>query len=218
MKNFTSPTTYLKRVPDSTVRRLSLYLGFLEELEGRGEKTVSSDVLARLGGTTSAQVRKDLSIFGSFGKRGLGYLVRELTASLRDILGLGRDWQVCIVGAGKIGLALAQYPGFREKGFNVIALYDSSPAKIGTSLNAIPVRDIRCLAADASHEQFDIGVIAVPAGAAQLVANTMAAARIKAIMNFAPAQLVVPSDIVMRTVNMGLEFEALSFALANLPK
>jgi redox-sensing transcriptional repressor len=218
VKNFTSPATYLKRVPDSTVRRLSLYLGFLEELEGRGEKTVSSDVLARLGGTTSAQVRKDLSIFGSFGKRGLGYLVRELTASLRDILGLGRDWQVCIVGAGKIGLALAQYPGFREKGFHVTALYDSSPAKIGTSLNSIPVRDVRCLAGDATHQQFDIGVIAVPAGAAQIVANTMATAGIKAIMNFAPAQLVVPPDIVMRTVNMGLEFEALSFALANLPK
>jgi redox-sensing transcriptional repressor len=218
VKNFTSPATYLKRVPDSTVRRLSLYLGFLEKLENRGETTVSSDVLARLGGTTSAQVRKDLSIFGSFGKRGLGYLVRELTTSLRDILGLGRDWQVCIVGAGKIGLALAQYPGFREKGFHVTALYDSSPAKVGTRLDSIPVRDVRCLGADATHERFDIGVIAVPAGAAQAVADTMAASGIKAIMNFAPAQLTVKPDVVMRTVNMGLEFEALSFALANLPK
>jgi redox-sensing transcriptional repressor len=208
----------LKRVPDSTVRRLSLYLGFLEELEQRGEATVSSDVLARLGGTTSAQVRKDLSIFGSFGKRGLGYFVPELTVRLRDILGLGRDWHVVIVGAGKIGLALAQYPGFREKGFQVSALYDASPAKVGTTVNSIQIRNIKRLASDACTEHFDIGVIAVPAEGAQSVADTMVAAGIKAIMNFAPVQIAVPTDIVTRTVNMGLEFEALSFALANLSK
>ncbi|MDQ2891348.1 MAG: redox-sensing transcriptional repressor Rex [Gemmatimonadota bacterium] len=208
----------MKRVPDSTVRRLSLYLGFLEELEHSGESTVSSDVLARLGGTTSAQVRKDLSIFGSFGKRGLGYFVTELTSSLRSILGLGRDWHVAIVGAGKIGLALAQYPGFREKGFHVSALYDASPSKIGTNVDSMLVRDVRQLTADAKGEHFDIGVIAVPAERAQIVADTMAAAGIKAIMNFAPAQITVPADVVTRTVNMGLEFEALSFALANLPK
>lgn len=218
MKNFTSPLLHLKRVPDSTVRRLSLYLGFLEELEQRGEATVSSDVLARLGGTTSAQVRKDLSIFGSFGKRGLGYFVPELTASLRDILGLGRDWRVVIVGAGKIGLALAQYPGFREKGFQVSALYDASPAKIGTTVNSVQVRDIKALASDAQFEHFDIGVIAVPAEGAQSVADTMVSAGIKAIMNFAPVQITVPADIITRTVNMGLEFEALSFALANFSK
>ncbi len=218
MKNFTSRLFHLKRVPDSTVRRLSLYLGFLEELEQRGEATVSSDVLARLGGTTSAQVRKDLSIFGSFGKRGLGYFVPELTVSLRDILGLGRDWHVVIVGAGKIGLALAQYPGFREKGFQVSALYDASPGKIGTTVNSIQVRDIKRLATDARTEHFDIGVIAVPAEGAQSVADTMVTAGIKAIMNFAPFQITVPAEIVTRTVNMGLEFEALSFALANLSK
>lgn len=179
---------------------------------------VSSDALARLGGTTSAQVRKDLSIFGSFGKRGLGYFVPELTSRLRDILGLGRDWHVCIVGAGKIGLALAQYPGFKEKGFHVMALYDASPAKIGTNLDEIPVRDVRQLSSDAQREHFDIGVITVPAEGAQTVADTMVAAGIKAIMNFAPVQINVPTDVVTRTVNMGLEFEALSFALANLSK
>jgi len=218
VKKFTSPSAYLKRVPDSTVRRLSLYLGFLEELEDGGDATVSSDDLARLGGTTSAQVRKDLSIFGSFGKRGLGYFVPELTNSLRHILGLGHDWRVCIVGAGKIGLALAQYPGFREKGFHVTALYDSSPAKVGTRLDSIPVRDVNRLTADAEREHFDIGVIAVPAEGAQSVADRMVAAGIKAIMNFAPFQITVPADVVTRTVNMGLEFEALSFALANLAK
>src|ERR1044071_2189910 len=114
----------MKRIADSTVRRLSAYLRFLEDFEGRGLTTISSEELARRGGTTSAQVRKDLSFFGSFGKRGLGYSVPELTDSLRDILGLSREWQVIIVGAGKIGTALAQYRGFRPRGFRVAAVYD----------------------------------------------------------------------------------------------
>lgn len=208
----------MKRVADPTVRRLSLYLGFLEELEAGGTPTISSDVLARLGGTTSAQVRKDLSIFGSFGKRGLGYDVRELTGRLRAILGLEHDWRVCVVGAGRIGLAMAQYSGFSEKRFHVVAVYDASPAKIGTSWDGLEVRDVRALPTDATREHFDIGVIAVPAEAAQEVADLLVGAGVRAIMNFAPAQLTVPPDVVTRTVNMALEFEALSFALVNRAK
>jgi redox-sensing transcriptional repressor len=204
-----------RRVADSTVRRLSLYLSFLEELEQTGASTVSSDMLARLGGTTSAQVRKDLSIFGSFGKRGLGYGVEELTGKLRGILGLERTWRVCVVGAGKLGLALAQYPGFAEKGFHVTAVYDAAPARIGTKWDSLTVRDARDLAADAAAEHYDIGVIAVPADAAQTVADQLVTAGIRAIMNFAPVQIIVPPDVVTRTVNMALEFEALSFALAS---
>src|SRR5512147_2448491 len=122
----------MRKVAESTVRRLSLYLRFLEEFEGQGVATISSGALASRGGTTSAQVRKDLSFFGSFGKRGLGYPVPELIASLRDILGLRRDWRVIIIGAGKIGTALAQYHGFRQRGFQVIAVYDADPRKIGS--------------------------------------------------------------------------------------
>ncbi|MBE3076370.1 MAG: redox-sensing transcriptional repressor Rex, partial [Actinobacteria bacterium] len=107
----------MKRIADSTVRRLSIYLGFLDGMERQGNATISSDELARLGWTTSAQVRKDLSLFGSFGKRGLGYFVPELSVKLREILGLGREWRVCIIGAGKIGAALARYRGFTERGF-----------------------------------------------------------------------------------------------------
>src|SRR5256885_2955862 len=113
----------MRKISDSTIRRLSVYLRFLEQAHAQGRVTISSDVLARLGGTTSAQVRKDLSFFGSFGKRGLGYSVQELIESLRDILGLRREWKVCIVGAGKIGLALARYPGFSTNGFTVVAAY-----------------------------------------------------------------------------------------------
>ena len=108
----------MKRIADSTIRRLSLYLRFLEEFEARGLSTISSDELAARGGTTSAQVRKDLSFFGSFGKRGLGYSVPELSSRLRKILGLEREWRVIIIGAGKIGAALAQYNGFAERGFH----------------------------------------------------------------------------------------------------
>src|SRR6476659_1956204 len=132
----------VRRIADSTVRRLSLYLRFLEESTNRGLVTTSSDELARRGGTTSAQVRKDLSFFGSFGKRGLGYSVPELTESLRDILGLRREWKVCIAGAGKIGVALAQYPVFSTKGFTVVAVYDTDPDKIGTQWDSLVVRDI----------------------------------------------------------------------------
>src|SRR5919107_2857967 len=137
----------VKRIAESTVRRLSIYLRFLEDFEERGLSTVSSEELARRGGTTSAQVRKDLSFFGSFGKRGLGYSVPELSSALRDILGLGREWRVVIVGAGKIGAALAQYRGFRQRGFDIIAVYDSDPSKVGRRLNGFVIRDVATLEA-----------------------------------------------------------------------
>src|SRR5438045_8313143 len=118
----------MRKISDSTIRRLSVYLRFLEQAKS---PTISSGELARLGGTTSAQVRKDLSFFGSFGKRGLGYSVSELTARIRDILGLRRTYRVVLVGAGRIGSALVQYPGFRQRGFHVAAIYDKDPKKIG---------------------------------------------------------------------------------------
>ena len=161
MNYFTS--TVLKRIAESTVRRLSLYLSFLEGIERQGLKTISSDELARLGGTTSAQVRKDLSLFGSFGKRGLGYAVPELSAKLREILGLGKQWRVCIIGAGKIGAALARYRGFAERGFVVTGVYDSDEAKIGKRWELLTVRPISDLEKDAAKEQYDIAVVATPA-------------------------------------------------------
>jgi redox-sensing transcriptional repressor len=208
----------LKRVAESTVRRLSLYLSYLEGLNGSGSGTVSSDVLAGLVGTTSAQVRKDLSFFGSFGKRGLGYSIEELKQSLREILGVGKSWRVCIVGAGKIGIALAQFPAFGAKGFNVAAVYDSDPKKIGGSWGSLIVRDVQQLPEDAAREPFDIGVIAVPAEAGQSVADLLVSAGVKALMNFAPVQITAPPDVIVRMVNMVVEFEGLSFALANRSK
>src|SRR3954463_8849770 len=176
----------VKRIAESTVRRLSIYLRFLEEFEERGLVTVSSEELARRGGTTSAQVRKDLSFFGSFGKRGLGYAVPELATALREILGLGREWRVVIIGAGKIGAALAQYRGFRQRGFAILAVYDSNPEKIGRTLEGIPVRDIADLERDVQREKPDIVVLTVPGDEAQRVVDRVVRVGVKAILNFAP--------------------------------
>jgi redox-sensing transcriptional repressor len=205
----------VRRIADSTVRRLSLYLRFLEESTQRGLVTISSDELARRGGTTSAQVRKDLSFFGSFGKRGLGYSVPELTESLREILGLRRDWQVIIVGAGKIGTALAQYRGFRQRGFRVTAVYDCDPNKIGTRWDTLTVRDMAEIERDIAKDHPDIAVLTTPAEEAQPVVDRLVAAGMRALLNFAPIQLQVPPDVTLKNVNMAMELEGLSFALTN---
>lgn len=205
----------MKRIAESTVRRLSLYLSFLEETERRGLTTISSDELARLGGTTSAQVRKDLSLFGSFGKRGLGYAVPELSKKMREILGLGREWKVAIIGAGKIGAALARYRGFAERGFHVVGVYDSDESKIGKRWENLTVRSIADLEKDSTKQGYDIAVVATPAENTPPVVKQVVRAGIKAILNFAPVQLSVPADVTVRNVNMAMELEGLSFALTN---
>ena len=205
----------VKRIADSTVRRLSAYLRFLEDFEGRGLSTISSEELAKRGGTTSAQVRKDLSFFGSFGKRGLGYSVPELAGRLREILGLGREWRVFIIGAGKIGAALAQYKGFRQRGFAILAAYDNSADKVGRQLEGIAVRDIDQLEADIRRERPDIVVLTVPTEEAQELVDRVVKAGVRAILNFAPTQLQAPPDVTIKTVNMAMELESLSFALTN---
>jgi len=209
-----SPSAPPKRIAQPTVRRLSLYLRLLEAFEAGAQPTISSDELAALAGTTSAQVRKDLSVFGSFGKRGLGYEVPELVAALRDILGLGRVWRVVIIGAGKIGTALAQYSGFRRRGFTVVAVYDNDPAKIGGAAVGMPVRDVTDLERDAARERPHIAVLAVPAQQAQDAADRAVRAGITGILNFAPARIRVPRGVTVQAVNMAAELEVLSYALA----
>src|ERR1041384_601717 len=153
----------MRKVAESTVRRLSLYLRFLEEFEGQGMATVSSGALASRGGTTSAQVRKDLSFFGSFGKRGLGYPVPALADRLREIVGLKRRYRVALIGAGKIGSALVQYRGFRQRGFDIVAIFDSDPAKIGRQWNGLTVLDIGHLEKELAQKPVDMAVLVVPA-------------------------------------------------------
>jgi redox-sensing transcriptional repressor len=205
----------VKHIAESTVRRLSLYLRFLEEFDARGQATVSSGELARSGGTTSAQVRKDLSFFGSFGKRGLGYAVKALIASIREILGLEQAWPVVIIGAGKIGAALAQYRGFTARGFNVVGVYDADPAKVGTTLAGLAVRADQELERDIARHKPRIAILCVPADAAQPVVDRVTKAGIKAILSFSPAPLHVPEDVTLRAVNMASELEILAYALTN---
>ncbi len=205
----------MRKIADSTVRRLSVYLRFLEQATTQGRATISSGELARLGGTTSAQVRKDLSFFGSFGKRGLGYAVPELATKIQGILGLKRGYRVVLVGAGKMGGALVQYQGFRQRGFNIAAIYDHDPRKIGSRWNGLLVRDVKHLEGDLKKEPSDIAIVATPAESAQEVVDRLVRCGVKAILNFAPVPLVVPPDVEVKTVNMALELETLSYALAN---
>ena len=205
----------MRKIAESTVRRLSLYLRFLEEFEEQGIGTVSSDALALRGGTTSAQVRKDLSFFGSFGKRGLGYAVPELAGRLREILGLGREYRVVLLGAGKIGSALVQYRGFQKRGFEIVGIFDVDQAKIGKRWNGLTVSDVAQLESQLAGQAIDIGVLVTPAEAAQELAERLVKLGIKAILNFAPVQLSVPDDVSVKNVNLALELEALSYALTN---
>jgi redox-sensing transcriptional repressor len=205
----------MRKVAESTVRRLSLYLRFLEEFEGQGIATVSSGALASRGGTTSAQVRKDLSFFGSFGKRGLGYPVPELADRLRQILGLKRRYQVALIGAGKIGSALVQYRGFRQRGFDIVAIFDSDQSKVGRQWNGLTIHDVAALEQELARHPIDMAVLVTPGDAAQAVTDRLVGLGVKAILNFAPVQLAVPDDVVVKTVNLALELETLSYALAN---
>jgi len=205
----------MRKISDSTVRRLSVYLRFLEQANAQARPTISSGELARLGGTTSAQVRKDLSFFGSFGKRGLGYAVPELTRRIRDILGLERGYRVVLVGAGRMGGALVQYQGFRQRGFHITAIYDHDARKIGSRWNGLVVRDVKHLEADLKKDPSDIAIVATPAESAQQVVDRLVRSGVKAILNFAPVPLNVPPDVEVKTVNMALELETLSYSLAN---
>jgi len=205
----------VRKIAESTVRRLSLYLRFLEEFEEQGASTVSSAALAARGGTTSAQVRKDLSFFGSFGKRGMGYEVSALKVQLLEILGLDRRYRVVVIGAGKIGSALVQYGGFRARGFDLVAIYDNDPKKIGRQWNGLTVRHVAQLEKDLEQQHADIAAVVTPAEAAQQVAERLVECGVNAILNFAPVQLQVPDSVAVKTVNLVLELEALSYVIAN---
>jgi redox-sensing transcriptional repressor len=199
----------MKKVSESTVGRLSLYLRLLEELEDANVATLSSEELATRAGTSAAQVRKDLSFFGTFGKRGLGYAVSELIVTLRSILGLERRWRVAV------GAALLGYQDFRRQGFFIESVFDSDEAKIGQRWNGIVVRADAEMEIALKRDQVDIAIIAVPADAAQAVVDRVIDAGVKAILNFAPVKLRVPDAIALKNVNMAVELAGLSYALAN---
>ncbi len=202
-------------ISELTTNRLSLYLRFLDELSGRGVKTVSSKVLAEQFGLNAALIRKDLAHFGDLGVRGVGYVVEDLRRELRSILGLNRQLKVAIMGAGNLGLALADYPGFREEGFQIVALFDNLRQKVGrVSRSGVSIYDIRELKRVARRDGIAIAVIAVPAASAQDVVNTVVKAGIRAVLNFSPGALRVPEDVKLKSVDLTVSLESLSFFLA----
>jgi|TARA_B100000809_G_scaffold263420_1_gene316634 redox-sensing transcriptional repressor len=203
-----------RKISESAVRRLSLYLRILEDLERKGRNTVSSEEMSGRSATTAAQVRKDLSLFGSFGKRGLGYAVTELAERLKKILGLDRRWRVALVGAGRIGSALMEYGGFAERGYDVVAIFDSDASKVGGKWGGLCVRDISEFEAVSNDESVEMVILAIPVEAVPSVMEHVEKAGVRGILNFAPTKLKVPLGVAVKDVNMVMELEALSFALS----
>jgi len=204
-----------EQVSELTTNRLSIYLRCLTELEQAGVETISSQGLAEQFHLNAAQIRKDLANFGEFGVRGVGYYVKDLRRHLREILGLDRRLRVAIVGAGNLGLALADYPGFRQEGFEIVALFDTLNEKVGhVSRGGVPIHDSRQLKRIVRQERVSIGVIAVPAAVAQQVVNLVVASGIRAILNFSPGALTVPPDVKLKSVDLTVSLESLSFFLA----
>ena len=202
-------------ISELTTNRLSVYLRCLNTLDAAGVRTVSSRALAEQFHLNAAQIRKDLAYFGEFGVRGVGYYVKELRRHLRQILGIEKAVRVAIMGAGNLGLALADYPGFRDEGFEIAALFDATRDKIGkSSRSGVPIYDIRELRTVARRAQITIAVVAVPADAAQAVVSAVVAAGIKAVLNFSPGALQVPPDVKLKSVDLTVSLESLSFFLA----
>ena len=205
----------LDQISELTTNRLSVYLRCLNDLDGAGVRTISSQLLAEQFHLNAAQIRKDLAYFGEFGVRGVGYYVRDLKRHLRQILGLDRKLRVAIMGAGNLGLALADYPGFRTEGFEIAALFDNRNEKVGQqSRSGVPIYDVNDLKKIARRDGIRIAVIAVPAGAAQNVLNLVVASGITAILNFSPGALEVPPQVKLKSVDLTVSLESLSFFLA----
>lgn len=204
-----------EQVSELTTSRLSVYLRCLSQLEAAGVGTISSQALAAQFHLNAAQIRKDLAHFGEFGVRGVGYFVKDLKQHLRQILGLDRRLRVAVMGAGNLGLALADYPGFRQEGFEIVALFDVSPQKVGErSRSGVPILDIRELRRVLRRDRVDIAAIAVPAESAQTVVDQVVGAGVKAILNFSPGALSVPPTAKLKSVDLTVSLESLSFFLA----
>ena len=203
------------QISELTTNRLPLYLRYLNELYGKGVRTVSSKVLAEQLGVHAALIRRDLSNFGELGVRGVGYVVEDLRRELRSILGLDRKLGVAIIGAGNLGLALADYPGFRREGFRIVALFDNLREKVGrVSRGGVAIHDIGDLEEIARREAITIAVIAVPEAAAREVVQTVVDAGITAVLNFSPGALRVPPHVKLKSVDLTVSLESLSFYLA----
>jgi redox-sensing transcriptional repressor len=200
-----------RAIPEATVGRLPVYLRALVEMAEDGRATTSSEDLADAAGVNSAKVRKDLSYLGSYGTRGVGYDVAYLIHQVRRVLGLTQDWPVLIAGIGNLGHALANYRGFAERGFRVVALVDADPSKVGEIVAGAEVRPMEDMPDLVREHDVAIGIVCTPAAGAQEVADRMVEAGIRSILNFAPAVIAVPPEVSLRKVDLSIELQILGF-------
>ncbi len=210
-----TPRQKTKKISDSTIHRLSVYYRALMTLEKDGYETISSKELAKREKLTPAQVRKDLSLFGSFGTRGLGYPVKQLMQQIAEILGINRLWNVALIGVGNVGSALVSYKEFAKQGFVIKLIFDNDQRKIGSNHKGIVVSDTAEMKRLLNENDVSIIILTVLAAAAQSVCEEVVEAGVKAILNFAPVNLRVPDDVLLRNENMAIELEHLSFSLTN---
>lgn len=204
-------------IPNPAVRRLSLYLRQLEAFKRKDRRTISSKQLGESLGLTDAQVRKDLAYFGQFGHPGIGYRVSDLIAQVRHILGTDKTWNVLLVGAGNLGRALMSYRGFNEKGFNLVAIFDNDPSKVGKKIGNYTIQSFSELETTVRKNAIRLGIMTVPAEVAQDVADQLVGAGVRGLLNFAPVSLHLPPDVAINAVDVAVSLEQLSFSVNVAP-
>lgn len=198
-------------IPRKAIYRLSVYFRGLQRLRANGIQTVSSEALAKAAGVKPTQLRKDLTYFGQFGTRGLGYDVNELAQMISDLLGTTSLQPVILVGVGNLGLALLSYRGFEKEGFEIVAAFDIDPSRRRERDNVIPIYGLDALSTVVSGKNIKMAILTVPGAAAQEAANTLVAAGITGILNFAPLTLQIPEPVTVNNVNLAIELENLSY-------
>jgi redox-sensing transcriptional repressor len=203
-------------IPSIVVARLPVYLRTLRSLAAEGQEMTSSSELATRLGLTSAQIRKDFSYFGEFGKQGLGYNIAFVADQLRQILQVDRIWPVVLVGAGDLGRALAHYHGFHDRGFEIRMVFDADPAKIGKTMARFSILDIARLVPDVKAAGIRMAMLAVPAAAAQQISNRLVEAGVRAILNYAPTSLTLPADVQVQNIDPALHLQRMTFYLGGI--
>lgn len=206
------------QIPEIVINRLPIYARTLAYLEEEHVEVVSSLELGARLRVTPAQIRKDLSYFGEFGKQGTGYNVKYLLGEIRQILGLDREWRMALVGVGHLGRAILAYRGFIDQGFRVVAAFDNDTARIGSHIQGISVRDVAELPQVIAREGIQIAILAVPASEAQAQADTLVKCGVKAILNYAPVNLHVPPEVKVRHVDPVVALQAMTYHLKSLPR
>jgi redox-sensing transcriptional repressor len=198
-------------IPEVVINRLPVYARALTELAMRGETVVSSQALGELLDVTPAQISKDLSYFGRFGKQGRGYNVNSLLSKLREILGIDRQWRLILVGVGRLGQAIAEYGGFGPQGFEIVAAFDANQAVVGRQIGGVSVKPIEEMERFLKTTRVDIGIVAVPANDAQRVVDRLVALGVRAILNYAPITAHVPKDVTIRHIDPVLAMQSMTF-------